>query len=103
MTEENTPDGIVPAVSDSLLTPAQAASYIGVTGRTLTRWRIEGKIAPAGKTAGGHFRYHVRDCRKIKNEGLGEVNAAGGVTGTFHGTRPQDKEVQVDADHPMFN
>lgn len=96
MTEENT----VPSSSDSLMTPAKAASFIGVSGRTLTRWRIEGKIEAAGITEGGHFRYSVRECRRMRERGL-KRDLNGGSRGHFRGVRPGEEK--VDADHPMFS
>lgn len=38
-------------------TAAQAAKKLGVTTKTLERWRNEGRFSPVMKTAGGHSRY----------------------------------------------
>ena len=41
---------------DELLTTTQAAKALGVSPRSLSRWAREGRVTPAGNTAGGDQR-----------------------------------------------
>ena len=38
-------------------TALQTAKFLGVSTRTLQRWKRQGKFVPEFKTAGGHGRY----------------------------------------------
>lgn len=48
-------------------TPEQTAEKLGVSKRTLTRWRVEGKFVPDSKTAGGHSRYSEKQLERAKH------------------------------------
>jgi len=48
-------------------TPEQAAEELGVSKRTLIRWRVEGKFVPEQKTAGGHSRYSEEQLERAKH------------------------------------
>ena len=50
----------------NLLTPAQAASILGVDPKTVTRWAVAGKI-PSTRTVGGHRRYREEDVYAIRD------------------------------------
>lgn len=52
-------------------TPEQASIELGVSKRTLARWRGLGKFIPDSKTAGGHSRYSKTQMKKAKK---GEYN-----------------------------
>jgi len=51
----------------SYYTPEQAAEQIGVSTRTLTKWRSEGKFVPAKRTVGGHSRYSQEQIDSLIN------------------------------------
>jgi hypothetical protein len=51
-------------VTSKLVPTGRAAEAIGVDPSTLTRWVAAGQVTPAGKTAGGHYRWDVDDLRK---------------------------------------
>lgn len=46
------------------MTTGQAADALGVSAVSLTRWAHDGKITPALRTPGGHFRWDVDDLRR---------------------------------------
>ena len=54
-------------------TPEQASVELGVSRRTLARWRGLGRFIPDSKTAGGHSRYSEK---QIKNAKKGEYENA---------------------------
>ena len=41
----------------SYLTAAKTAKELGITTRTLERWRTAGQFVPQSRTMGGHSRY----------------------------------------------
>ena len=47
-----------------LVSTGVAAGEIGVSLTTLQRWAHAGLVVPAGRTAGGHFRWDVDDLRR---------------------------------------
>ncbi len=49
---------------DDLLTSHEAAAFIGVSVRSLTRWEEDGHIT-ALRTPGGHRRYRRRDVEAL--------------------------------------
>lgn len=63
-------------------TSAQTANLLGVSRRTLERWRTSGKFVPEFKTLGGHSRYSEEQINQIIhsscfeqiNEGIYLVN-----------------------------
>ena len=67
-------------VTSKLVPTGQAAEAIGVDPSTLTRWVAAGQVAPAGKTAGGHYRWDVDDLRKqlADNPDLAEATTPDG-------------------------
>ncbi len=48
---------------DKLLTVAEAAELLGVSGNTLRRWEREGKLVPDERTAGNQRRYRLSSVR----------------------------------------
>lgn len=48
-------------------TSAQTANLLGVSRRTLERWRTSGKFVPEFKTLGGHSRYSEEQINQIKS------------------------------------
>lgn len=51
--------------SKDLLTPKQAAQYLGITTMTLWRWNKEGKITPIMLD---HAYYHIRELDQVKQQ-----------------------------------
>ena len=47
-------------MTTTLLTPYEAAKFMGVHPKSLTRWAKQGRI-PCIKTPGGHRRYRLED------------------------------------------
>ena len=47
-------------------TSAQTANLLGVSRRTLERWRTSGKFVPEFKTLGGHSRYSEEQINQIQ-------------------------------------
>lgn len=62
METENIEDG-------QYLTSSQAARVLHVAGKTVSRWRKEGRMALEGirmrRTLGGHVRYHADDLAEL--------------------------------------
>ena len=48
---------------DKLLTVAEAAELLGVSGNTLRRWERQGKLVPDERTAGNQRRYRLSSVR----------------------------------------
>lgn len=48
----------------SLISSTVAARELGVHYSALSRWTSEGRVIPAGRTAGGHLRWNLDDLRK---------------------------------------
>ena len=59
-----------------LYTPAQTAIKLGVSTKTLMRWRASGKFIPEVETAGGHSRYSEDQINMAKE---GVFNAVDGL------------------------
>lgn len=53
--------------SGSLLTPAEAASVLGVDANTLARWSRAGRLS-AVRTPGGHRRYLASEVARLRRE-----------------------------------
>jgi DNA-binding transcriptional MerR regulator len=51
-------------MGDGYVTTGQAARELGVTPSALTRWANDGKVKPALRTPGGHFRWDLADLRR---------------------------------------
>lgn len=54
-------------------TAQKTAQLLGVTTRTLERWRSTGKFVPEIRTAGGHSRYSQEQIELAK-KGMFQVN-----------------------------
>ncbi len=54
----------------SLYTAKQTSEKLGVTPRTLERWRSAGKFVPEVRTAGGHSRYSEEQISKALKSGF---------------------------------
>lgn len=52
-------------MSETLLTPKEAAAELGVSAKTITRWCREGKLAHI-RTPGGHRRILKADVDRAK-------------------------------------
>jgi DNA-binding transcriptional MerR regulator len=50
-----------------LLTPGEVAALFHVRTRQVARWRKAGKLAPAGRTIGGHYRYRESEVTALLN------------------------------------
>ncbi len=48
---------------NKLLTIAEAAELLGVSGNTLRRWERQGKLVPDERTAGNQRRYRLSSVR----------------------------------------
>jgi len=62
----------------SYITTGDAARALGVSSATLTRWAAAGVVAPAERTAGGHFRWDMTSLRaqlRRRDLGGGDVTA----------------------------
>lgn len=53
----------------SALTASQAATRLGVSVRTLSRYVAAGLITPRHRTAGGHRRFAVEDVEALLDQG----------------------------------
>jgi excisionase family DNA binding protein len=49
---------------DELLTPAEVATMLRVTSKTVTRWAKTGKVSSV-RTLGGHRRFHRREIEDL--------------------------------------
>lgn len=58
----------------SFYTSFKAAAEIGVTPKTLERWRKKGKFVPSHKTVGGHYRYSIKQVENAKKGVYEEPN-----------------------------
>lgn len=70
-----------------LLSSAQAAALAGVSTPTIRRWQAEGRLAAAGKTVGGRWRYREPDVRRAAGRGLD----GGGMVQAVPPSEPQKK------------
>jgi excisionase family DNA binding protein len=53
----------------ALVSTGEAAAAIGVNETTLQRWAHQGKVRPAYRTPGGHFRWDIVDLmRQLRAE-----------------------------------
>jgi excisionase family DNA binding protein len=50
------------------ITTQKAADELGVTIRTIERWRESGVLIPAQRTAGNHSRYTEQQICDLKNK-----------------------------------
>jgi excisionase family DNA binding protein len=46
----------------------EAADAVGVSRNTLERWAREGKVTPASRTAGKHYRWDLDDLQRQLRE-----------------------------------
>ena len=46
------------------ITTGQAARELGISAATLTRWAADGKVTPAERTMGGHYRWDLAGLRR---------------------------------------
>jgi excisionase family DNA binding protein len=53
-----------PDSEDELLTPAEVATMLRVTSKTVTRWAKAGKVSSV-RTLGGHRRFHMREIEDL--------------------------------------
>jgi DNA-binding transcriptional MerR regulator len=53
----------------STVTTGVAARDLGISTATLTRWAASGKVTPAERTQGGHYRWHL-DVLRAQARGL---------------------------------
>lgn len=51
-------------------TASQAAEILGVSTRTLERWRSSKKFVPDSKTIGGHSRYSEKQIEEVLGHGI---------------------------------
>ena len=57
-------------------TAGQVAQMVGVTKRTVDKWRAEGKFVPEVRTPGGHSRYTEKQVNELlKPEIAAEVDS----------------------------
>ena len=49
---------------DRYVTTGEAARHLGISSATLTRWAASGKVTPAQRTGGGHYRWHLASLRR---------------------------------------
>lgn len=66
-------DRLNPIIYDRIMkwfTIGQAAKELGVSIRTMERWKQNGKLKPARNTKGQHGRYHKDQLVKIQLEQL---------------------------------
>lgn len=49
-------------------TTASAATFVGVAKRTIERWREDGTLRPAYRTAGRHSRYSREQPEPLRRE-----------------------------------
>lgn len=66
---------------DELLTPAEAAHFLGVTPNTVTRWSRAGKIS-AIQTMGGHRRFRRSEIERVLRD-ANLVSPRADLTSTF--------------------
>jgi DNA-binding transcriptional MerR regulator len=50
-------------MSQRYITTGVAASELGISTATLTRWAAAGTVTPAQRTAGGHYRWNLANLR----------------------------------------
>ena len=50
------------------VTTGEAAEAIGVSRNTLERWARDGRVTPANRTAGRHYRWDIDDLRQQLRE-----------------------------------
>jgi excisionase family DNA binding protein len=51
-------------VARRLVPTGEAAETFGVSVPTILRWMKEGRITPADRTLGGHYRWDLDDLRR---------------------------------------
>lgn len=49
---------------------------VGVEAETVRRWVRKGRLEPAGRTLGGHLRFHPQQAKEILQAGLGDRGLA---------------------------
>jgi excisionase family DNA binding protein len=54
----------LPDMTGAYISSGEAARQIGVHLVTLQRWVKAGYVTPAGRTAGGHYRWDLDDLRR---------------------------------------
>ena len=55
----------MPLMTDEakLISTGDAATALGVTRQTLINWLEDGDVTAAGRTGGGHYRWHLDELR----------------------------------------
>jgi excisionase family DNA binding protein len=57
-----------PLADPETFTTSAAAIFVGVAKRTIERWRADGTLQPAHRTAGGHSRYSREQLAPLRRE-----------------------------------
>ena len=82
------------------VTTGDAARAIGVSSATLTRWAARGWVAPAERTAGGHYRWDMTSLRaQVRRRNLGGIGgdvAAEDIARVVHAANRELQIVQGD-------
>ena len=50
-------------MAERLISSGEAARALGISTRTLARWVQEGRVVPTLITAGGHYRFELKDLK----------------------------------------
>jgi excisionase family DNA binding protein len=54
--------------TDETVSPGKAALILGVSVKTIDRWRQSGKLPTHGYTEGGHRRFLLADVERLAQE-----------------------------------
>jgi excisionase family DNA binding protein len=80
------------------ITTGEAASALGISSATLTRWVAAGIVVPAERTAGGHFRWDMTSLRaQLRRHEIGEPDVtAEDIARVVHAANRELQIVQGD-------
>ena len=80
------------------ITTGDAASRLGVSSATLTRWVAAGRVTPAERTAGGHYRWDMSSLRaQIRHLEVGDSDVtAEDIARVVHAANRELQIVQGD-------
>jgi hypothetical protein len=81
------------------VTTGTAARALGVSTATLTRWAAAGRVTPAERTLGGHYRWHLPSLRaEVRGEAAPDARrqAAEDIARVVHAANRELQIVQGD-------